>query len=71
MPTVAITHFRQRAGGNGEPSLDVANQAISVPSMCWLARYWRIQGSTVPRSSPIATAPALAASVARVPAMSR
>ena len=49
---------RHLPGGSGAPSGPRSNQSIAVPSTPRSARYSRIYGSTVPRSSPMASAPA-------------
>ena len=60
VPTVAMQARRQCSGRSGVPSGSSANHSIMVPRMPCVGQVLRVDSSTVPRSSPMATAPARA-----------
>ena len=69
MDTVASALRRHHCGASGSFDQPRSNQSIWVPSAPRAASASRSHGSTVPRSSPITTAPAAAAAAASVPSV--
>ena len=67
METVTSEFGRHHCGASGSLDQPRSNQSSWVPRMPRAASASRSHGSTVPRSSPITTAPAAVAADASVP----